>query len=119
MMYDEFITLSGIKIPYNVYNEIIEPLYMNAPELESKHDFISRIKSDNTLLNIMIDYHSQILSDANKILTEANIKTLEADKILTEANLLKKKFEINKEYWEEIRKSLDWAAYELSDKLGY
>jgi hypothetical protein len=32
---------------------------------------------------------------------------------------MQKKFNINREYWEDIRKSLDWAAYQLSDKLGY
>jgi len=43
----------------------------------------------------------------------------QAKKEMLKAEEMKKKFNINRDYWEDIRKSLDWAAYQLSDKLGY
>jgi len=43
----------------------------------------------------------------------------QAKKEMLKAEEIKKKFNIDRDYWEDIRKSLDWAAYQLSDKLGY
>lgn len=43
----------------------------------------------------------------------------QAKKEMLKAEELQRKFKINREYWEDIRKSLDWAAYQLSDKFGY
>lgn len=42
----------------------------------------------------------------------------EAAKKIREAERIKNKFSCDREYWEDIRKSLDWAVYQLSDKLG-
>ncbi len=43
----------------------------------------------------------------------------QAKKEMMKAEELQRKFNNDRDYWEDIRKSLDWAAYQLSDKLGY
>ena len=57
--------------------------------------------------------------DAEERLKAAAIKTQEVEKTLLKAKELEKRFNLDRNYWEDIRKSLDWAAYQLSDKLGY
>lgn len=59
------------------------------------------------------------LKRADKKLSEAFEKHQEAEKLMLKAQELEKKFNSNRDYWEDIRKTLDWAAYQLSDKLGY
>lgn len=43
----------------------------------------------------------------------------QAKKEMLKAEEMQRKFNIDRDYWGDIRKSLDWAAYQLSDKLGY
>lgn len=57
--------------------------------------------------------------EAEKKASKAAELMQQAKKEMLKAEEMKKKFNIDRNYWEDIRKSLDWAAYQLSDKLGY
>ena len=41
MMYDEFMKIAGYKVNYDDYKNIIEPLYMAAPDNMTKTEFIA------------------------------------------------------------------------------
>jgi|GEM_PF-2898497 len=43
----------------------------------------------------------------------------QAKKEMLKAEEMQKMFNVDRQYWEDIRKTLDWAAYQLSDKLGH
>lgn len=67
----------------------------------------------------MLETAEIAMKEADKKYAAAVEKMQEAKKAQLAAEELQKKFLINRDYWEDIRKNLDWAAYQLSDKLGY
>ena len=69
--------------------------------------------------NIMNDWGCSIIGQAEHMQRRAEDKLQEAEKVLLEAKEIEKKYEVDKMYWEDIRRLLDRAAYQLSDKLGY
>lgn len=76
--------------------------------------------------NIENDWGCTMTERAERLEKEAEEKAQKAAELMQQAKKeilkaeeMKKKFNIDREYWEDIRKSLDWAAYQLSDKLGY
>lgn len=69
--------------------------------------------------NIENDFGLSALVSIKKREQEAADLIIKARKTLQEANEIKQKFQVDRDYWADIRKSLDWAAYQLSDKLGY
>jgi len=76
--------------------------------------------------NIADDAAYTMMETADLLKKEAEEKAKKAAKLMQQARKemlkaeeIKRKFSIDREYWEDIRKSLDWAAYQLSDKLGY
>jgi hypothetical protein len=76
--------------------------------------------------NIENDWGCTMAEEAERMKREAEEKARKAAELMQQAKKemlkaeeMQKKFNINREYWEDIRKSLDWAAYQLSDKLGY
>lgn len=76
--------------------------------------------------NIENDWGCTMAERAERLEKEAEEKAQKAAELMQQAKKemlkaeeMEKKFNIDREYWEDIRKSLDWAAYQLSDKLGY
>lgn len=76
--------------------------------------------------NIENDWGCTMTEKAERMEREAEEKARKAAELMQQAKKemlkaeeMQKKFNLNRDYWEDIRKSLDWAAYQLSDKLGY
>ena len=76
--------------------------------------------------NIENDSGCTMIEKAERMEREAEEKSIkvaelmqQAKKEMLKAEEMQKKFNFDRDYWEDIRKSLDWAAYQLSDKLGY
>ena len=66
---------------------------------------------DYTRIEIYEHGAEEKVSKAAGMMNQARQEMLKAEQ-------LRKKFEMDREYWQDVRKHLDWAAYQLADKLG-
>ena len=67
----------------------------------------------------LTDHAKQLEYEAEEKAQRAADLMQQARKEMRKAEELKKRFSFDAEYWREIRKTLDSAAYTLSDKLGF
>ncbi len=65
MMYSEFMEIAGYKVTYEDYNNIIEPMYMAAPDNMTKADFIACLNRKR--FEVKPRTESQIIHEARKV----------------------------------------------------
>ena len=65
MMYQEFMEIAGYKVSYDDYKNIIEPLYMAAPDNMTKADFIACLNRKR--FEVKTRTERQIINEARKI----------------------------------------------------
>jgi hypothetical protein len=80
---------------------------------------LAKINIDNDWACTMTFEAEMLKREAEEKMRKATELMQQAKKEMLKAEEMKKKFGLDRNYWEDIRKSLDWAAYQLSDKLGY
>jgi hypothetical protein len=108
--------------------QVLEKIKQMAAELGENSYLVAAFTGAFELAeqNIENDWNCTMTEKAEYMKQEAEEKARKAAELMQQAKKemlkaeeIKRKFNIDRDYWEDIRKSLDWAAYQLSDKLGY